>query len=488
MTLTVDISPMAINRTAMFSVVRDTLMHLHAQGLVSRVMAMGKTLDLAEVIANDFQMNGFERREAAARLNALVALPPGERPRDRYVCKPDEVVLVFDPLYLLYLKGCRRALCFVLDLTPLTRPEWHSPPVSRAYVAAFHELMRPEVRSIAISESTARDLWANLGLPRSAIDVLLLYNRFDKAQAPKRRPQKQILMVGSLETRKNVKGLIAAFGQSHLAEEGYELRIVGGSAHGEDAIRQIAGETSGVRLLGRVEDKELIEEYDRAAAFVLPSSWEGFGLPALEALARGIPLLVSDTGALPEVVGPHALQVDPCNEMAMATALRQVVQQKAPDPQAIEQWLARFSREKYMREITAIVTAARPSPLKSPADRALAGLKVKAEKALAPLSIRSRLGRKLYTKVILSRRVVMAEHGPVPGDSFSADYLYGVQHERRLRMSQTFKRLHDPRPWRWPAAVASLGYDLVELALTSTIIRAQINELLLQKLGATKHE
>jgi glycosyltransferase involved in cell wall biosynthesis len=132
-----------------------------------------------------------------------------------------------------------------------------------------------------------------------------------------------VLGVGTLEPRKNWPALMRAFAAAELA--GATLAIAGGHGWGSDGLEAAARGTSApVRLLGFVPDADLAALYHAATAFAMVSQYEGFGLPLLEAMACGVPSVVSDGGSLPEVAGDAALVVPVGDEAALVDALRLV--------------------------------------------------------------------------------------------------------------------------------------------------------------------
>jgi len=133
------------------------------------------------------------------------------------------------------------------------------------------------------------------------------------------------LSVGTLEPRKNVRRLLsayAAFIQHH--PEGFPLALAGGKGWLEDDLEEFIdrlGIRAHVRILGYVEDDELVWLYKHCYAFLYPSIFEGFGLPVLEALSLGAAVVTSNTTSLPEVAGDAACYVDPLQEEEIAAAL-----------------------------------------------------------------------------------------------------------------------------------------------------------------------
>src|SRR5262249_13029056 len=124
-----------------------------------------------------------------------------------------------------------------------------------------------------------------------------------------------VLFVGYFEPKKNLDVLLDAAGRLRRAGEwgDIELVVVGAAGWGADPVPRAhaLGLDGAVRLLGAAADADLPALYGGALAFAFPSLWEGFGLPVLEAMATGAPVVASNRGALPEVTGGAALLVDP---------------------------------------------------------------------------------------------------------------------------------------------------------------------------------
>jgi glycosyltransferase involved in cell wall biosynthesis len=189
--------------------------------------------------------------------------------------------------------------------------------------------------------------------PQSAVAVASALARYDL-------PTRYVLFVGTIEPRKNLERLLAAFERVHGKGLSDALVIVGkqGWLTGDFYA---ALERSPVRekvvFPGFVPDTDLPAVYAGAQALVLPSLYEGFGLPVLEAMACGTPVICSNTASLPEVAGDAALLVDPTDVEGIATALSQVLTDGALQAQMRargELQAAHFSWERTAEETLAV--------------------------------------------------------------------------------------------------------------------------------------
>ena len=195
------------------------------------------------------------------------------------------------------------------DLSPLEHPEWF-----RAGFAAWYRLFLPILAKRVKKIFTPSAYISQKVMQRFRIrNVTVTPNGVDRSifhpgarQTKFDFPEEYALFVGSLEPRKNLPALLRAWNniRDHVGERW--LAIVGSNG---TVFRTLAlpEQMENVRFLGYVDDATLAGLYAGAAAFILPSTDEGFGLPALEAMASGAPVIVSDGGALPEVIGEAGL-------------------------------------------------------------------------------------------------------------------------------------------------------------------------------------
>lgn len=173
---------------------------------------------------------------------------------------------------------------------------------------------------LTLSENARSDLERIMGVPRSKIHVTYLGG--PPLDPEPSSTQDYFLFVGGTEKRKNVAAVLEAF----KSIEGYELHVVGPNT--ASPVHDAQRDQSGVRWLGHVGERDLVELYRHATALVFPSLYEGFGLPVLEAMARRTPVIASNRSSVPEVAGDAAILVDPEDIEALGDAMRRV----AADP------------------------------------------------------------------------------------------------------------------------------------------------------------
>jgi len=135
--------------------------------------------------------------------------------------------------------------------------------------------------------------------------------------------------VGTLEPRKNLRRLLEAYSLlSDTIRDKYSLIIVGGKGWGNEDINSITEQLNikkFVKVLGYLSNKELVKAYSQAYLFVMPSLYEGFGLPVLEAMSLGIPVVTSNTSSLPEIVGDTAILVNPESVSSIKNGIEEVL-------------------------------------------------------------------------------------------------------------------------------------------------------------------
>lgn len=191
---------------------------------------------------------------------------------------------------------------------------------------------------IADSQSTKNDICARFGkkytdkimvtylaadrkftlLPQGQVQPIL--GKYDLQQ------KKYLLSVGTIEPRKNYLNLMKAFsGLSDKIQQEYPLIIVGKNGWNYQPIIEKAKKNKNVRILSRVEDDDLAAIYNGAKIFCYPSLYEGFGLPVLEAMKCGAPIITSKISSLPEVAANAAIYIDPNQPQTIAEAIEKLL-------------------------------------------------------------------------------------------------------------------------------------------------------------------
>ena len=225
------------------------------------------------------------------------------------------------------------------DLSHVHYPEFH--PADRVKFLNKHlakTIQRATVIAV-VSEATRQDVLVNLGkqMPLPPITVVypaagVDFQTQDAAQAEQVKarydlPAQFVLSVGTLEPRKNVPRLLEAYAslpETVLAE--CPLLLVGSQGWLTQELAQKLGTLQYVRWLGYVPDQDMPYLYRAATVFAYVSLFEGFGMPALEAMCCGVPVLTSTSSSLPEVTGQAALRVDPLSVSAIAQGLTDLMQ------------------------------------------------------------------------------------------------------------------------------------------------------------------
>lgn len=265
------------------------------------------------------------RHELVLKTRWLPAVEPG--------LECDAILYPYWPSPPVRREGSPPAAIFVHDLAFRIRPA-EVPWQQRLY---FRAVLPPALRQSAAvlvpSESTRRDLLDLYRIPGLQKKVELVAEGLPESGGAGPLPEGIkpgfILAVGTVEPRKNYPRLLAAYRQLRGRRDVPPLVIAGrpGWAYG-DTLQQIAAER-GVRYLGHVDEPTLSALYASAAVLAFPSLYEGFGLPLLEAMARGVPAVIGAAGALPELAQDAAISVDAGDANAIAQALERLLADEA---------------------------------------------------------------------------------------------------------------------------------------------------------------
>ena len=279
--------------------------------------------------------------------------------------------LLHSPDFIPPFHGRYRRVITVHDLTFLHYPQFLTPESRRYYNDQIARACAAADHILADSHATQTDLIDLLRVPADRITVVWLATdaRFkpQATQAARVRldrlgvPQAYLLFVGTFEPRKNLAGLLSAYGLLRERETDAPLLVLAGRRGWlfDETLAQ--ADRLGLRqhmiFLDTPADDDLVALYNGATALVLPSHYEGFGLPVLEAMSCGAPVVISDRGSLPEIAGGAALVVDPDDAHALAEAMSCVSRDADLRARLRERGLARaadFSWERCARETLAV--------------------------------------------------------------------------------------------------------------------------------------
>jgi len=252
----------------------------------------------------------------------------------------------------------------VNDIFPLTGQNYSTPEFQRRFTELLLEAAARATCVISPSQYTADRLVNHVGVPREKIRVIQDGVEFPTSRLTpeeRRREREQcvgpgnemILVVGVLENRKNVGNALRALERLPAR---YRVVLAGKDGYGHEAIHDFIrqeGLTSRVVVLGYVKEERLNILYQAASVLLFPSLEEGFGIPVLEAMAHGLPVVAAGTSSLPEVGGEAALYVDPHDPADMAAKVRQAVEDTALREQMTEKGLARARHLSWRRTAAA---------------------------------------------------------------------------------------------------------------------------------------
>lgn len=226
----------------------------------------------------------------------------------------------------------------ILDLTALLHPEFHTASTIEMQLQKYRFAQEEADAVIAVSEVTKSEIVTHLKIPAGRVYVVHVgvdpafypirdHEAVARVLAPMRlRPGEFILHVGTIEPRKNLVRLVEAFHEARGAFPSPRPKLALAGGRGwlyREVFERVAalGLQKEIIFLGRVPGDTLPALYNGALIFAYPSLCEGFGLPPLEAMACGVPVIASHTSSLPEVVGDAGILIDPTDTQALANAL-----------------------------------------------------------------------------------------------------------------------------------------------------------------------
>jgi glycosyltransferase involved in cell wall biosynthesis len=319
MRVVVDVTPLALPRTGIGNYVLGMLRGLTEAAGENEIIAFSLVAPPGKRRIED-ALNGVrtERR--------LIVVPPkshywrtawsrlGRGPVE-WLAGPLDVFHFSDWMYPPQRAGVRATT--IHDLFPLRHPDWVHPQTYRMHSRKYAHAAKTCDLIVVNSEFTAGEVVELLGFPRERICVA--YPGLNPSFSPDGDSRDfggpYVLTVATLERRKNLETLLAAM--RHVREHHPELRLAVAGAPGWQGPSL---ESEGVLPLGYVDDEELAALYRGAEVFVYPSRFEGFGMPIVEAMASGTPVVASSHRSLDEASGSAALRADPESEAAIAAA------------------------------------------------------------------------------------------------------------------------------------------------------------------------
>ena len=270
--------------------------------------------------------------------------------------------------------GSTRTLLTVHDLSFVRVPEAASPPLKAYLDAVVPRSVKRADQILADSHATRDDLIELYKTPARKITVLYsgVDQRFRRVagghvlEAIRAKYRLAggpfILSVGTVQPRKNYSRVIRALAE--VRARGLDLRyaIAGGKGWLEDEMERTIADTGMedfVRLLGHVDDEDLPALYSLSRMLLMPSLYEGFGLPVLEAMACGVPVITSNVSSLPEVAGDAAIQVDPAETAALRDAIIAVETEPNLREQLVEKGYRQAEKFKWRRSAADLLSVYR---------------------------------------------------------------------------------------------------------------------------------
>jgi|GEM_PF-2849428 len=300
---------------------------------------------------------------ARAKQFATEQAVSGIRSYSRWVLEPRYRPAIFFEPDMLPLPMGQKRVAVINDLSVLMFPQWHPAHRVSGYRKYFLQSVQTTDEFISISEASKLDFIKFTSIAADRIHVAPLAPRAqfqpqsqvaqDSARKKFSVTKHYFIFLSTLEPRKNLPGLLDAWEKTSPGfRKNHELLLVGSMGWKSDALlarlqQPIFAES--LRWLGRVEDADLVPLLAGAQALLYPSLYEGFGLPPLEAMAVGTPVICSDRGALGETVGAAAWKVNPDKPETIREAIEGIGAERARWSRAGTAWAKNFSWDKFSK-------------------------------------------------------------------------------------------------------------------------------------------
>jgi glycosyltransferase involved in cell wall biosynthesis len=307
--------------------------------LLAHLPQVDQSLRYVALAGHPLETRGWETHVSRWRTESPPARILWEQVAQPWRASRARLDLLHAPVYVGPVVSTCPVIVTVHDLSFYRYPELFRPQ-NRVYLQAMtRRTVQHAAAVIAVSESTRRDIVRLLNVPESRIVVIP--NGVDAEMRPvtdvSRRealrqrydlPDHFMLFLGTLEPRKNLTTLLEAYARYRRNGGRHALVIAGAKGWYYDAVYETASRLDlgdAVRFPGYIPQDELPLWYSLADLFVYPSLYEGFGLPPLEAMACGTPVITSNVSSLPEVMGEGGMCVDPHDPLVLAEAMGAVL-------------------------------------------------------------------------------------------------------------------------------------------------------------------
>ncbi len=317
---------------------RTATPHFPGIGRYARSLAAA----MLPLLASDERLTLLVDPQQPFELDGATSLPVDASPfslsqqwRVPQAVKAQRADLYHSPYYLMPCLPGAATVLTVYDVIPLRYPHFSSARSRLLFRLTTRLALRAAKQVIAITENARGDFIREFGVTPHQITAIPLgveasfrpaaQAEISVARAKHGLPERFALYLGSNKPHKNLRGLVEAW--LSLPENNAHLVVAGAWDDRYPEARQLAEARGGkaIRWIGRVAENDLPALYSAADAFIFPSLFEGFGLPVVEAMACGTPVVCSNTTALPEVAGDAAMLVDPNDASAIAGALERVL-------------------------------------------------------------------------------------------------------------------------------------------------------------------